>query len=152
MATADVLAAAAQVAQDLRVITTALFKGVGQRGEAVVVERARGQLALLIGCLGETEYGAFIPRKPIRFNADGAEAVAHDVTQKRSLPSALGPNAGRLLLCRGLDSVTNDTICDLQHVSETKGRPARTKKQSCCVLDRFGARSRRLRMCLWARL
>ena len=68
MATADVLAGAAQVPQDLRVITTALFKGVGQHGEAVAVQQARGQLALLIDCLGETEYGAFIPGKACRFN------------------------------------------------------------------------------------
>ena len=109
----------AKVTEDLGFPTASLFQGVSQNGEAVVVQQARGQLALLIGCLGETEYGVFIPGKACRFNADGAGGVAHDVPHKRSLPTALQPNARRLLLCRGLANTLSDTPCDHQHIAGT---------------------------------
>jgi hypothetical protein len=78
---------AAQVRQDVSVVATGIFKGVGENDKAIRFQGASGKDALVGGSLGQGQHGG---RSPGSVEGDGAEGVAEDTAEERGL---------RCLLC-----------------------------------------------------
>src|SRR5262245_23166590 len=68
--------------EDLLIATACILKSISQHGEAVIVERARWQMSLLVGCGRQRGHGG---RPPSRIKNDGAKGVADDVAEDGGL-------------------------------------------------------------------
>jgi hypothetical protein len=74
----------AKVPEDVGVVTTGVFQGIGEDREAVRVEGAIGQLSLIVGGLGKSQDGR---RLPSGGEGDGAEGVAENVAKEKAADS-----------------------------------------------------------------
>ncbi len=77
--TAIVITTAPQVRQDLFVRAAGFIQGVGEDGEAPVVESPGGADTLLVCDLGETLHGGVVPRQHGRRESVRGEAIADDL-------------------------------------------------------------------------
>jgi hypothetical protein len=75
----------AQVVEEGAVGAASIFEGVGQDGQARPVERADGELAVVVGGLGQPGNETVVPRHPPRINETAAKGVAEDVTHEVGL-------------------------------------------------------------------
>ena len=58
-----------EMAKNVCVRTTCLFKSIRKDREPATVQCARRQVSLFVGVLGEMDHGAVIPGQPRRINA-----------------------------------------------------------------------------------
>src|ERR1700722_6715988 len=70
------IAASAEMSEDVGVVAAGFFQGVGQHAHAVVVEMAGRQLAVVVNGLSEARDRRGSPR---RLESNRAEGVAEDV-------------------------------------------------------------------------
>src|SRR5438093_1147448 len=71
--------------------TTGLLQGVGEDGQAGVVQQAGGEEAVVVGGLCEVQHGG---RQPGGGEGDGAEGVAEEVSQHVGLCCMLCERGG----------------------------------------------------------
>jgi hypothetical protein len=67
------------VGEDVDVVATGVFQGIGKDGKARGVELTRRQGAFFVGGGGEADHGR---GEEGRRKGDGAEEVAHDITEE----------------------------------------------------------------------
>jgi hypothetical protein len=73
------------VGEDVCVVTTGVFEGVGQDREARVVQAAGWEFPVLVDGLGQFGDGAGAPGKPGGVEAGGPEGVAEEVAEHAGL-------------------------------------------------------------------
>jgi hypothetical protein len=78
------------VSQDLLVRAAGFFQGVRKNGEAVWIEGAGRQLALVVGGLGEVANEAVVPAEPGGIEGSGTKRIPEDAAScsRASWPSA----------------------------------------------------------------
>jgi hypothetical protein len=73
-----------EMAKNVCVRTTCLFKSIRKDREPATVQCARRQVSLFVGVLGEMDHGAVIPGEDSGGECDGAEGIAEDVAKERT--------------------------------------------------------------------
>jgi hypothetical protein len=83
-----------EVLKDVFVVTPGLLKSIREDREPPGVQRAFGQVSLVVGGLGETDHGGVVPGQDGGGEGDGAERKwAEDATEEVRLDSFLGCTA-----------------------------------------------------------
>ena len=70
-----------KVVQDVGVGAARVLQGVGQDAQPPLVQFAAGQVAFVVGRLGEVGDGAAVPAEPGGIDGDGAEGIAEDASE-----------------------------------------------------------------------
>jgi hypothetical protein len=78
-----------EMAQDVRVPATGIFKNCSQPGQPDVVECPGRQASLLIRRMGELDQAAALPGQPGRVEGDGVKGIAENASEHVTLPLPL---------------------------------------------------------------
>src|ERR1700722_5220008 len=73
----------AAVVEDVLVVAAGFFQGVGKKGHV-------GEAAVVVNGLGTFWDRGFVPGKPCWVEGDGAEGVAHNLSQQGTMGNKLG--------------------------------------------------------------
>jgi len=85
------LSGLAAMVEDFGVVATSVFKGISKDSETGSVQRARGQVPIIVGGLCERQHSRCEPR---RVEGDGAKGVAEDTADEVTLGFAVRPPCG----------------------------------------------------------